>query len=63
MDKKTSGKEKHNLPYQAHLDAGRFVVKARDVQVGPLEFVRTTTYVTPRGLEFLRRLLAGAAAA
>lgn len=48
-------------PYQQHVDAGRFEVKVRtfdkpDGQSG----TSTTTYVTPKGLEYIRRKLVAA---
>jgi phage antirepressor YoqD-like protein len=50
----SEGKHK-NLPYQRFIDEGYFEVKARTVSVRSFEKVTTTTYVTPRGLEYLRR--------
>lgn len=48
-------------PYQRFVDQGLFVVKARNVTVsgmfGSSERVTKTTYVTAKGVEFIRRLL------
>lgn len=50
-----------NEPYQCHVDAGRFVVKARTFEAGE-KGTRTaqTMYVTSKGVEYLRdRVLRG----
>jgi anti-repressor protein len=57
MDGKRSGLENHNLPYQVHLDAGRFEVKVRNVDTPTGSRLTTTTLVTGKGLEYIRRLL------
>lgn len=45
-------------PYQEQLDAGRFVVKTLPYMRGTQQASSKTTYVTARGLEYLRRKLA-----
>lgn len=54
------GSDTWNVPKQRHIDVGRFVVKARpfllpDGTTGASH----TTLVTPKGLEFIRQLVAG----
>ena len=44
-------------PYQRFVDMGLFEVKARTYKAGNEERTARTTYVTPKGLEYLRRLL------
>lgn len=46
-----------NLPYQRFIDEGYFKVKARTVMILGLDEVTTTTFVTPRGVVYLNRLL------
>lgn len=51
-----------NQPYQQHIDAGRFEVKTRTFDIrhtdGNLEKRSSvTTFVTARGLEYIRKLL------
>lgn len=49
---------RRNEPYAEHVTEGRFEVKSRPVQVSEEETrAFNTTYVTPRGVEFLRRSL------
>jgi anti-repressor protein len=52
------GGKDHNTPKQEHLEAKRFVVQPRIFQAGPND-IRTsfTTYVTAKGLEYLRKRL------
>jgi anti-repressor protein len=58
MSREVSGNQNHNLPYQAHIEAGRFEVKVSPFKV-PTGEVRSNnvTYVTGKGLDFIRRLL------
>lgn len=58
MSREVSGNQNHNLPYQAHLEAGRFEVKISPFKV-PTGEVRSSnvTYITGKGLEFIRVLL------
>lgn len=58
MDEHRNGVQNHNLPYQQHLDAGRFEVKVRPFRAGGVDRVASTTFVTPKGLTWLRELLA-----
>jgi prophage antirepressor-like protein len=48
---------KSNLPYQEYLDRGYFEVKTRALQMGDTTQAYSQTYVTPRGLEYLRKAL------
>lgn len=43
----------HNIPYQNHLEAGRFEVKESTKN----EHNVATTYVTPKGIEYIRKRL------
>lgn len=59
-----SGGERHNLPKQEHVKCGRFTVKESsyfDDDKQP--HVRFTTYVTQKGLEWIRREFNGGAGA
>ena len=59
-----SGGERHNLPKQEHVKCGRFTVKESsyfDDEKQP--HVRFTTYVTQKGLEWIRREFNGGAGA
>lgn len=47
-------------PYQQHIDAGRFVVKTVPYMRGTEQASSKTTYVTTKGLDYLRRRLAEA---
>lgn len=63
MDRTTSGAINHNLPYQQHLEAGRFEIKARSQTLpGGRELLTSTTYVTGKGVEYIRQLVRGPAA-
>lgn len=44
-------------PYQKHIDAGHFEVKTTPYMRGDKQATSKTTYVTTRGLEYLRRKL------
>ena len=51
-----------NVPYQRYVSAGYFEVKERYVeQCGDIA-VKKTTFVTQRGLEWLRKTLSGVVA-
>jgi len=45
----------HEVPYQEHLNAGRFVVKYNNVDFGGYEIPIPTTKVKPSGLMWIRR--------
>ena len=47
----------NNLPYQQHLDNGRFVVKDTPIQRTIGTMVVSQTYVTTKGQVWLRDLL------
>ena len=55
MDKKRSGAEHHNLPYQRYLDAGYFTVVTRPRPNGEGGKVSQTPRVTAKGLAWLQR--------
>lgn len=58
MDKDKAGKEMHNVPYRQYEEAGYFQVKARPFTLPDgTERAGSTTYVTSKGLDFLRRFL------
>lgn len=48
---------KNNLPYQRYLDAGYFEVREVSTQRGDLTVNVTQTLVTPKGMDFIGRLL------
>ena len=62
-----SGGAKHNMPYQRHIETGRFTVEGavrRNASTGELitreggePISARTTHVTPRGVEYIRSLL------
>lgn len=65
-----TGGVKHNLPYQRHIDTGRFTVEGavrRNASTGELitreegeAIAARTTHVTPKGVEFVRTMLIAA---
>lgn len=57
MDGDIAGTELHNTPYRRYLDLGYFEVKSGTHSLNSGRVIVThTTYVTPRGMDFLRRL-------
>ena len=57
MDGQRAGTELHNTPYRLYLDKGYFEVKRSVVTLNSGRVIETnTTYVTPAGMDFLRRL-------
>ena len=46
-----------NIPYQAHIEAGRFVVKESVIQKGCRSINTAQTYVTPKGIEYIYKKL------
>lgn len=50
-----TGGTRHNLPKQEHVQSGRFTVKESSFLRDGETHVRFTTYVTQKGLEWLRR--------
>jgi anti-repressor protein len=46
-----------NVPYQRYCDSKYFVVKESVVERGFNTFVNTQTFVTPKGIEYIKRLL------
>lgn len=52
-----TGGDRQNVPYQQYIDAGYFEIKVRHINVLGFERVSTTTYVTPKGTQFLARRL------
>ena len=46
---------KYEVPYQEHLNAGRFSVKYVNVEIGGIDVPVPTTYVRPPGLLWIRR--------
>lgn len=62
-----SGGAKHNMPYQRHIETGRFTVEGavrRNAQTGELitreggePIAARTTHLTPKGVEYVRSLL------
>jgi anti-repressor protein len=47
-----------NLPYQEHIDAGRFRVKVTPVVIREQTVNKSQTLVTPKGLDYLAKVLA-----
>lgn len=47
-----------NRPYQEYIDRGYFVVKEKPIQMGGQIINKVQTYVTAKGVEWLRRQLA-----
>lgn len=57
MDGDIAGQELHNTPYRRYLELGYFEVKSGAHTLNSGRVIAThTTYVTPRGMDFLRRL-------
>lgn len=57
MDGERAGRDMHNTPYRRYLDAGYFEVKRNVMTLNSGRVIETnTTYVTPKGMEFLRKL-------
>ena len=52
-----SGGTDHNLPYQKYIDQGYFKVKESQVAMGGQVKNVTTTMVTPKGIEYIGKLL------
>ena len=58
MDGSKAGEHLHNTPYRRYAEAGYFEVKTRTVKLpNGRDIQQFTTYVTPSGMAFLRRLL------
>jgi prophage antirepressor-like protein len=47
----------NNTPYQKYIDRGYFVVKEKSIKMGDEFMNKPQTYVTARGVEFIRKLL------
>lgn len=47
----------NNTPYQWHIDCGRFVVKQKPITMGEETINKPQTFVTPKGVEYIRRIL------
>ncbi|TGB04710.1 BRO family protein [Halobacillus salinus] len=47
----------NNTPYQTYLDRGYFVVKEKSIQMGDKVMNKPQTYVTPKGVDYLDKLL------
>jgi len=47
----------NNTPYQEYLDRGYFEVKEKPVAMGDSQFNKPQTYVFPKGVAFIERLL------
>ncbi|SEB15958.1 Phage antirepressor protein KilAC domain-containing protein [Thalassobacillus cyri] len=47
----------NNTPYQTYIDRGYFVVKEKPIQMGGQVINKPQTYVTPKGVDYLDRLL------
>lgn len=47
----------NNVPYQEHIDSGRFVVKEKPITMGDSTFNKPQTFVTPKGVAFIEKLL------
>jgi phage antirepressor YoqD-like protein len=57
MDGDRAGRDLHNTPYRRYHEQKYFEVKTRTVSLPHgREIQQSTTYVTPKGMEFLRRL-------
>lgn len=50
-----------NKPYQEYIDRGYFVVKEKPIDMGGFTFNKPQTYVTPKGVDFIDRLVNGQA--
>lgn len=48
-----------NKPYQEYIDRGYFVVKEKPIDMGEFTFNKPQTYVTPKGVDFIDRLVNG----
>jgi anti-repressor protein len=46
-----------NTPYQEFVDRGYFVVKQKPIVMGEQSINKPQTFVTPKGVEYIRRLL------
>lgn len=46
-----------NKPYQRYIDAGYFVVKEKPIEMGEQVINKIQTYVTPRGVEYISKML------
>lgn len=46
-----------NTPYQWHIDCDRFVVKQKPITMGEETINKPQTFVTPKGVEYIRRIL------
>lgn len=58
MDGGKAGEHLHNTPYRRYAESGYFEVKTRTVKLpNGRDIQQFTTYVTPSGMAFLRRLL------
>lgn len=47
----------NNVPYQTYLNRNLFVVKEKTLSDGKIKINRAQTYVTPKGVEFINRLM------
>jgi anti-repressor protein len=47
----------NNSPYQVHIDSGRFKVIEKSIQMGAKVQNKTQTLVTPKGVNFIAKLL------
>ncbi|SDM15466.1 phage antirepressor [Sediminibacillus halophilus] len=47
----------NNTPYQAYMDRGYFVVKEKPIKMGEQVINKPQTYVTPKGVDWLDKLL------
>lgn len=48
---------KDNTPYQRYIESDYFVVKERPIKRGEHSFNKTQTYVTPKGVNFISKLI------
>ncbi|CDX02167.1 Phage antirepressor protein KilAC domain [Desulfitobacterium hafniense] len=46
-----------NTPYQEYIDRGYFVVKQKPITMGDETINKPQTFVTPKGVEYIRRIL------
>ena len=49
--------DKDNVPYQRYVDAGYFKLVESKFMAGENTVVATTTYVTQRGIDYIRKLI------
>ena len=47
----------NNLPYQQHIDTGRFIIVEKPVNLGDKSFNHSQTMVTAKGVDFIAKLL------